>query len=349
MDKITTNIEKMTLPDRIVTFMKLGKILQQQLNNQQLGGLFVRIKNENAWFTEDFVKLSIQSIVDLFLQEDLLTEFASRYQVEDIIKPKQVGIVAAGNIPAVSFHDILCVFLSGHEARIKPSSSDKALIAYLIALLHEIDERTIEKIQFAERLNGIDALIATGSDNSVKHFAFYFAGVPSIIRSNRTSVALLNGKENRIELSNLGNDIFLYFGLGCRNVSKLYVPVGYDFTPFFESIEYWNTIQLHHKYNNNYDYNKSILLVNQEKHLDNGFLLVKQSDELVSPLGVLFFEEYSTVLELRAKLELQSDKIQAVVTNMPEFANGIRIGGVQQPRLHEFADGVDTMQFLLNL
>lgn len=339
----------MTLSERIITLKTLGDTLQQQLNNQQLSHLFFRIKNENAWFTEDFVQLSIQSIIDFFLKEELINKFVDRYSLDTIIKPKQVGIVAAGNIPAVCFHDILCVFLSGHLARIKPSSADKVLITYVVSLLHEIDERTIELIQFAERLNGIDALIATGSDNALKHFTFYFAGVPSIIRSNRTSVALLTGKENRIELSNLGNDIFLYFGLGCRNVSKLYVPKDYDFTPFFESIEYWNTIQLHHKYNNNYDYNKSILLVNQEKHLDNGFLLVKQSAELVSPLGVLFFEEYAAVSELHDKLETHAQKIQAVVTNMPEFPNGVRIGSVQQPQLHEFADGVDTMQFLLNV
>lgn len=339
----------MTLSERIFILETLGTELKQELEAGELRGLLIRMKNENSWFTEDFVSLSIRTIIENYLNPSLLRSFTESYQLGTVDQSKVVGIVAAGNIPAVSFHDVLCVFLSGHAVRIKPSSSDKALITYIISKLHNIDDRTKELVQLAERLNGVDALIATGSDNSVKHFEYYFAKTPAILRSNRTSVAVLSGDEDRIALSNLGNDIFTYFGLGCRNISKLYVPADYDFVPFFESIEYWNTIQLHHKYNNNYDYNKSILLVNQDKHLDNGFLLVKQSTELVSPLGVLFYEEYNSISELEEKLSRDHKKIQAIVSNMPELSDAVEIGTGQQPKLSQFADDVDTLQFLVSL
>lgn len=349
MGKTYGNINKMTISERIIILESLRTELKEKLNAGELEHLFIQMKNENAWFTEDFATLSINSIIDNYLDSTKLKSFVEKYKVAQVRESKSIGIVAAGNIPAVSFHDILCVFLSGHSTRLKASSSDSVLIKYFVSLLYTIDNRMKEIIKFAERLNGVDALIATGSDNTVKHFKFYFSEIPSIIRSNRTSVAVLNGDEDRIVLSNFGNDIFTYFGLGCRNVSKVFVPIGYDFTTFFESIEYWNTIQLHHKYNNNYDYNKSILLVNQDKHLDNGFLLVKNSTELVSPLGVLFYEEYDSVAALKEKLQTYDKKIQAIVTNMPEFERAVPIGTVQQPTLDQFADDVNTMNFLLNL
>jgi hypothetical protein len=255
----------------------------------------------------------------------------------------------AGNIPAVGFHDLLCVVLSGNIALLKLSSSDNASMLFLINKLYEFDPELKNIIIIAQRLNDADALIATGSDNTAKHFEYYFATKPRIIRRNRTSVAVLNGNESRAELANLGNDIFQYFGLGCRNVSKFYVPVAYTFDKFYESIEYWSTIQLHHKYNNNYDYNKSIYLVNRIPHLDNGFLLLKEDDALVSPISVCFYETYESDSHLAQLLSENAEKIQCTVSSDARFLNSFRFGEAQVPKLEDFADGIDTMEFLMNL
>jgi hypothetical protein len=339
----------MTISERIFILSALGERLTGYIQKGELESLFGQMKNQNAWFTEDFVKKSVQSIADNFLTESKLTSFTSNYAIEDSSVSKVVGVIAAGNIPAVSFHDILCVFLSGNKILIKPSSTDAILIQFLIEQLYAIDERSKEFINIGQRLNEVEALIATGSDNTAKHFEYYFSKVPHIIRRNRTSIAVLNGEENRIDLGNLGNDIFSYFGLGCRNVSKIFVPKGYDFVPFFESIEYWNTILLHHKYNNNYDYNKSIYLVNRDKHFDNGFLLLKESQDLVSPLGVIFYEEYDSVASLRETLQNNASKIQATVGNTGKVEKEIPFGAAQIPSLDQFADEVDTMKFLIDI
>lgn len=339
----------MTLSERIFILNTLGKSLKKYIENGEMESVFRQMKNQNAWFTEDFVKKSVLSIVDNFLQIEQLTDFANSYKIQESSVVKTVGIVAAGNIPAVSFHDIMCIFLSGNKALIKLSSTDAVLIQFIVSELSRIDERTKAVLEIGQRLNEVDALIATGSDNTAQHFEYYFSKIPNIIRRNRTSVAVLDGNESRIDLSNLGNDIFSYFGLGCRNVSKLFVPKGYDFVPFFESIEYWNTILLHHKYNNNYDYNKSIYLVNQDKHYDNGFLLVKESNQLVSPLAVLFYEEYDSLNALRETLKSQGDKIQAIVGNTGQIKNEIAFGAAQTPSLNQFADDIDTMDFLVGI
>jgi hypothetical protein len=255
----------------------------------------------------------------------------------------------AGNIPAVGFHDLLCVVLSGNIALLKLSSSDTASMMFLINKLYEFDPELKNIIIIAQRLNDADALITTGSDNTAKHFEYYFATKPRIIRRNRTSVAVLNGNESRAELADLGNDIFQYFGLGCRNVSKFYVPVGYTFDKFYESIEYWGTIQLHHKYNNNYDYNKSIYLVNRIPHLDNGFLLLKEDNALVSPISVCFYETYENDAHLEQLLAESAEKIQCTVSLDDRVLNSFRFGEAQVPKLEDFADGIDTMEFLINL
>jgi hypothetical protein len=241
------------------------------------------------------------------------------------------------------------VVLSGNIALLKLSSNDTASMSFLINKLYEIDPKLKNIIIIAERLNDADALITTGSDNTAKHFEYYFASKPRIIRRNRTSVAILNGNESRAELADLGNDIFQYFGLGCRNVSKFYVPIGYTFDKFYESIEYWSTIQLHHKYNNNYDYNKSIYLVNRIPHLDNGFLLLKEDDALVSPISVCFYETYESDAHLEQLLAENAEKIQCLVSSNTRFLNSFRFGEAQVPKLEDFADGIDTMEFLINL
>jgi hypothetical protein len=333
----------------IITFSKLGNFLLDDSNADTLKSLFSSARNENSWFTEDNVKLAIENITKDYLNLAQLEKYISQYDIQENLSPKKIGIVMAGNIPAVGFHDLLCTVLSGNIALIKLSSSDSVTMRFLIAKLYELDESLKDKIKIIDRLNEAEALIATGSDNTAKHFDYYFANKPRIIRRNRTSVAILDGTESRIELANLGNDIFQYFGLGCRNVSKIYVPIGYTFDKFFEAIEYWSTIQLHHKYNNNYDYNKSIYLVNRVAHLDNGFLLLKEDKALVSPISACFYETYENESHLKELIAEQSEKIQCVVSKERKFTNSFSFGEAQTPKLNDFADGVDTMKFLLNI
>lgn len=339
----------MTLSDRILLLSSLGNRILSQINKDGLKSVLIAAKNKNGWFTEDNSLLSLKNIANEFLNQNALERFTNAYAIEDDIISKKVGIVAAGNIPMVSFHDILCVFLSGNIAFIKRSSTDDVFITYLINQLGELNEEAKAYFQFAERLNAAEAIIATGSDNSARYFNYYFGNKPNIIRKNRTSVAVLTGNESKIELADLGNDIFRYFGLGCRNVSKLLVPKGYDFVPFFEAIEYWNTILIHHKYNNNYDYNKSIYLINLNEHLDNGFLLLKSDENLVSPLGVLFYQEFESAEFLKEYITTNEEKIQCVVGSSGLSFTTIPFGTSQEPSLADFADGVDTMAFLVGL
>ena len=336
----------MQLKEQIFTFSQLGDFLLDNSNEDQIKTIASAARNENAWFTEDNVRLSIENIARIFLNAQFLEQFIAKHQPNEGKIAKKVGIVMAGNIPAVGFHDLLCVVLSGNIALIKLSSSDSVLIKFIINRLFECNHEFRNFIQIIDRLNDADALIATGSDNTAKHFEYYFAKKPHIIRRNRSSIAILRGDETRTDLGNLGNDIFQYFGLGCRNVSKLYVPNGYTFDKFYEAIEYWNTICLHHKYNNNYDYNKSILLVNGVKHLDNGFLLLKEDEALVSPISICFWEAYDNETHLKTLIDNKKDKIQCIVSKDGFYPSSYSFGEAQIPKLDDFADGVDTMAFL---
>ena len=248
----------------------------------------------------------------------------------------------------VGFHDVVCVLAAGHTALIKLSSQDKVLIPYLLDKLIAIEPAFTDRISYVERLADFDAVIATGSNNSSRYFEYYFGKVPHIIRKNRTSIAIINGDETVEERTQLGADIFSYFGLGCRNVSKIYVPKGYDMAHFFEPIESYNSIIQHHKYLNNYEYNKSIYLVNSDAHLDNGFLLTKPDTGLHSPLAVLFTEEYASKADLEKQLQTIEEKIQCVASMSPLNLNNqvVPFGYTQSPRLWDYADGRDVMQFL---
>ena len=331
----------MTLENRIILFSKLGDFLLADSSKETLKDWAYRARNENGWFTEDNVALAIKNIAVAFLGKETLLSFTSTIEKTE---KKKVGIICAGNIPMVGFHDLLCVILSGHKALIKLSSSDTVLMKLLIGKLLEIDPETSKCIEISERLNAADAFIATGSDNSSRYFEYYFKDKPSIIRKNRSSVAVLTGKETSQELRNLGNDIFQFFGLGCRNISKAFVPKGYKFDTFYESIEYWNTINIHHKYVNNYDYNKSIYLINGNHHFDNGFLLTTPDEGLVSPLSVLFYQEYKDEEELEALLQSHEEKLQCIV------GSGYTAFGLSQtPKIDEFADDVNTLDFLAKL
>lgn len=338
----------MKLEDRIVLFGELGKVLKENLETADFEEMLSFAKSKNGWFTIDNLKKSIQSIVCKYLNESELRNFVAKYPDEyfETVEPKKIGIIAAGNIPLVGLQDLIHVVLSGNVAVFKPSTQDEVLIQYILRELTAINPEIRNYVLLADRLNNLDAYIATGSGNTSRYFDYYFASKPHIIRKNRTSIAILDGNESKIQLANLGNDIFSYFGLGCRNIAKLYVPIGYDFTMFFEAIEYWNTILMHSKYNNNYDYIKSIYLVNRVEHLDNGFLLLKEDEGLASPIATLFYESYDDLEKLSKRIKSQEPEIQVIISGLSVIGDAYEFGESQSPDLSDYADNVDTMEFL---
>ncbi|MDX1350403.1 MAG: acyl-CoA reductase [Putridiphycobacter sp.] len=311
-------------------------------NYQRFTDTIERVHIYNGWFTKENVLSALNGIKQWLTKEEL-SQWLANYQISDQ-SPKTIGLIMAGNIPLVGFHDFLAVFLSGHQAQIKLSSDDAVLWPIIIDILNEIDPQFLITTELVEKLAGFDAVIATGSNNSANYFEAYFGKYPHIIRKNRTSIAILKGDESQEELQELGKDIFSYFGLGCRNVTQLLVPVNYDLNLFFESIYVYNDIINHHKYANNYDYNKAIYLLNSEDLLDNNFLLVRRSSELHSPIGVLFRHEYESEEDIKNYLKLHEASIQAVIGK-----NFIPFGKSQSPSLMDYADGVDTMAFLTGL
>ena len=337
----------LSLENRIEAFAGLGKLIRN-LSSEEREALFRRAHSENGWFTETSMQSALEGLSRL-LDVAEMQQWLSRYTFSRNITAKKVGILMAGNIPAVGFHDLMCVLLSGNSAVIKLSASDSFFTKWLIAKLVSLEPEFEGYIQIEEMLKGMDAYIATGSDNSARYFHYYFGKYPSVIRANRTSVAVLSGNESDKELESLGIDIFLYFGLGCRNVAKIFVKDVTFLQRFLNVMEKFQTVTLNHKYVNNYDYNKSIYLVNREPHLDNGFLLLKESDELVSPIGVLYYETYDSQEELLIKLESLESKIQCVVGDPRLMPGVIGFGEAQFPKPWDYADRVDTMKFLLEL
>jgi len=299
---------------------------------------------ENHWFVPEFTALSVNNIAQNFLQPHQLDELIQRYQLpEENEYPKKVGIVMAGNIPLVGFHDLLCVFLSGHYAMIKPSSKDEVLIRHLVKKLNEWKEETSQYMVISEMIKNCDAYIATGSNNSSRYFEHYFGKYPNIIRKNRTSVAILTGKESKEELEKLADDVYQYFGLGCRNVTKIFVPKAYDFIPLLEAFKKYNHLADHHKYKNNYDYNLAVHILNNQYYMTNGSILLVENESTFSPISQLHYQFYDDEKEVREKLK-GDQNIQCVVGK-----NDIEFGGAQCPDVCDYADGVDTMAFLKGL
>jgi hypothetical protein len=340
-------MSKLAINSIVDTFSALGKRLAAP--DEALMEVIETERQHNAWFTPESVLQAVKANGRM-LKSDDLAQWLGAYTLGEA-NNKKIGLVLAGNIPLVGFHDVLCVLASGNTALIKASSQDARLIKYVLNLLVEIDGSYADRFSFVERLVDFDAIIATGSNNTSRYFEYYFGKVPNIIRKNRNSIALLTGNETTEELHALGHDIFDYYGLGCRNVSKVLVPEGYVFNKFFESIEDFNPIINHHKYNNNYDYNKSIYLVNRDEHLDNGFLLLKQDERLVSPLAVLFYGTYSDLTSAEKQLQEQSAQLQCIVSAAPLQTENqvVAFGQSQHPQLWDYADNVDTMEFLANL
>ncbi|MEM9325828.1 MAG: acyl-CoA reductase [Bacteroidota bacterium] len=306
--------------------------------------LFRSAEIQNPWFTTYNTQLAWKGIISMLDPADLRS-WVDNYPLRPS-NSATVGIVMAGNLPLVGFHDLLCVLLSGHRAAVKMSSQDGILMGQMVQWLCELEPQLTSFVEQRELLKDIDAVIATGSDNSARYFNYYFGKIPHIIRKNRTSVAVIDGDESPEEIRALGHDIYSYFGLGCRNVSKVYVPQDFEITSIFPNLESYQKVIDHHKYRNNYDYNKSIYLVNKDPHLDTGFGLWVDSDELVSPISVTYWQRYAEQNELWEHLRKQEEKIQCIVGRNPK---AILFGSAQSPKVWDYADNVDTMAFLSGL
>ena len=327
--------------------VKAASVLQNDLFFDDFVSLIVLSQSYNGWFTPEQVKFSVQSWAKA-LTEDNLNQWISNYDFSKI-EPKKVGLVLAGNIPLVGFHDFVSVLISGHDVLVKTSSNDQHLLKFLAKYLIAIQPELNSKITFVEgKLEGFDAVIATGSNNTARYFEYYFKDKPSIIRKNRNSVAVLDGTETFEDLVGLGEDIFRYFGLGCRNVSKLFVPKDYNFDNFFKAMyEYRDVIQ-YEKYANNYDYNKAVFLMSNFQLLDNEFLTIKEDSSYASPISSVFYEFYENLEEITTRLNNDAEQIQCVVSKNL-IPNSVTFGQTQQPRLWDYADNVDTLAFLNNL
>lgn len=358
-----SNKEKMNFEKRLNTLYKLGEFLEDFLSIGSLDNSEYLNEDDhkwfehqinlaislNSWFTEENVYFMLASWAKALKQKNI-DQWLEKYAIPDQNSTNRIGVVMAGNIPMVGFHDLLSVFVSGYQFVGKLSSDDKILIPAIAKIMNKIDEDTETSIELTqEKLKKFDAIIATGSNNTARYFEYYFGKYPNIIRKNRNGVGVLTGQESMTDLTLLGQDIFSYFGLGCRNISKLYVPTNYDFTTLFKAFEKYAGVAVNHKYANNYDYNKSIYLVNREEHFDNGFLLLKNSLEMSSPISVIFFDYYQDIEKLNNELKNINDQIQCIVCKSDKIDNCINLGQSQQPELWDYADRVDTLKFLLDL
>jgi hypothetical protein len=331
----------MNLQKRIELLQKLKNYLEE--NDTEWQEVKTKATAWNGWFIPEFIDLAIQHICSGFLAAEKLEAWASYYHLDDNVKGKNIGLVMAGNIPLVGFHDFLCVFISGHNQTIKLSGKDDVLLKHIVQKLYSWDSSVQNNIAFAEMLKGCDAYIATGSNNSARYFEQYFAKYPSIIRRNRTSVAILTGNETAGELDKLSDDVHLYFGLGCRNVTKIFVPKEYDFVPLLQSFNRYKYFADHHKYKNNYDYQLSIALMNNIYYMTNESTLLIESEEIFSAISQLNYSFYEDAEKIKTTLQYNND-VQCIVG-----IGEIPFGQAQQPGLFDYADGVDTMQFLLTL
>jgi len=354
----------MTLETKKSVFVELGKFLSQFSEEQSVQksdvlyndiffedfkSLIHLSQSHNGWYTPEQVYFALQSWAEALTDENL-EKWLSQYETEfaqNDSKEKTVALILAGNIPLVGFHDFLSVLITGNKALIKTSSNDQHLLPFLAKYLIAVDESLKDKITFVEgKLENFDTVIATGSNNTSRYFEYYFKDKPSIIRKNRNSAAILTGKETHEELEQLGEDIFRYFGLGCRNVSKLFVPKGYSFGAFFQAIFKYQDVIHYEKYANNYDYNKAVFLMSNFKLLDNGFLTLKEDSSYASPISSVFYEYYENLEELQKRLETDSEQIQCIVgSNLT--SDTIAFGETQKPQLWDYADNVDTITFLL--
>lgn len=328
------------------------------LLDQDLSSLLGAVQAANPWFTRSSVATAMNAW-SIALRAESVERWTAAYpELNSFNGSKSVGVINAGNIPFVGLHDLISVFLSGHRYIGKNASDDQLLLPWIVSMLEAIDPDTGTYFKFVDKISGIDAAIATGSDNSARYFEYYFGKYPNIIRRNRNGVAVLFGDEDADVLNRIGTDIFTYYGLGCRNVSKIYLPESYDIAPFFESMYPFHLVMEHHKYMNNFDYHHAVYLLKQLPFLQNNFLILKEDERIASPLAVLHYERYKDETTMKESLRSKSDELQCVVVSpsrigtlrqeIPELP-WVEAGQTQYPSLSDYADGVDTVRFLLSL
>ena len=347
------------IKNRIAAFVKLGDFLRQfssekilknksiKYNELFFDGFLHQLKlaqEHNSWFTKDNLTFAINSWSNA-LTKNNLEDFIKKINLPDKTT-KKVAIIMAGNIPLVGFHDFLSVLLSGYSVVVKQSSNDKHLLPFLAKYLEYVEDSFKGKIIFTEeKLVNFDAIIATGSNNTARYFEYYFKNKPSIIRKSRNSVAVITGKETEEDFEKLADDIFQYFGLGCRSVSKMYVPEGFNFDTFFTGMYVKKEMINNAKYANNYDYNKAVYLMSEYDLLENGFLMIKEDASYSSPIATVFYEYYNNPIDLKIKLHQEKDKIQCIVSK-GFIENEVAFGQSQHPKLTDYADGINTLEFL---
>lgn len=352
----------MNLQQRIDAFVKLGDFLSQfnatkiqQKDTVLFNDLFfdtfkhqLKLAQEhNVWFNQDNLLFAISGWAKS-LTESNLNQWLEQYNFNNE-SLKTIAIIMAGNIPLVGFHDFLSVLISGHCVLVKQSSNDKHLLPILAKYLEYVEPEFKGRITFTdEKLNNFDAVIATGSNNTARYFEYYFKDKPAIIRKNRNSIAVLTGNESMEELEGLADDIFRYFGLGCRSVSKLFIPKDYQFDNFFQAMYKWHEVIHDQKYANNYDYNKAVYLMSEFDMLENGFLMIKEDVSFASPIATVFYEYYNDIVELKTTLNSKKEQIQCIVSK-GFINNEIVFGDTQNPKLWDYADNVDTIDFLLSI
>ncbi|MEO1261949.1 MAG: acyl-CoA reductase [Bacteroidota bacterium] len=335
----------MNLQARINALVRLGEKLQEK--NDYLEAVMHRTKYNNPWFTIENQQRAIKGIATGFLNKEKLENWINNYELVNTEKIKNIGLIMAGNIPLANFHDFLCVFVSGHKSLIKLSEQDKYLLPYLLKLLIEIDSRSENYFEIINILKNYDAVVATGNTKSVRYLETYFGKVPNIIRKNKNAVAVLSGGESADNLFALGKDIFRYYGLGSRNVSKLYLPENYDFQLLLEKLHEYKEIVLNHKYKNNFDYNMALLMMNKTPFWNNGCIILSENKSIASRIAHVHFEYYTNKLQLTGRLIEDREKIECVVSNLNiDHFKRIAFGKTQEPGLSDFADGVDTLKFL---
>ena len=339
----------MTLTERIDTLMKLGDHLKK--GDEYLDALIHRSQFHNAWFTIENQQRAINAIAQQFLSAEQIDKWINAYQIPAENETQTVGIVMAGNIPLVGFHDWLTVFVAGHKAQIKLSDKDPYLMPHLLKIATDIHPEVAEYYEIVPQLKGFDAVIATGSNNAARYFEAYFSKHPHIIRKNRNGVAVLTGEEKQEDLLELGKDVFEYFGLGCRNVSKLFVPMGYNFDPLLEALHEYRDIVLNTKYKNNFDYNYALYILNKEKFKANGCILLREDTAIQSRIASLHYEYYENLDAVKPILTAKDDEIQCIIAadGLIDELSTFSFGKAQQPQLWDYADGEDTMAFLLSL
>ena len=341
-------MKKENISKKIEILGQLAQVLREK--NTEDNDAYLYAKAKNPWFSLDFIIYAFDTLINEYLQKSKLENWLSAYTEKSIGETKNVGIIVAGNIPVVGIHDILCAYFSEHHVTLKLSSKDDVLMNYILKEWANIDAQLMQQITISESLKNIDAIIATGSDTTHNYFEQYFKSVKKILRKNRNSIAVLSGNETDEELYGLADDIFLYYGLGCRNISYLLAPKDFEIIKLYKYFEKYVQVKQHVKYMNNFEYNLTLLLMNQKKHFASDFFILEENAQLSSRIATLHYSHYENIDEVKNILQINQDKIQCVVSSINELKNNsVAFGQTQYPSLSQYADNIDTLDFLINL